>query len=51
MKYVTRIRDIGFIVYKTCYYVILFSNINTYFKKSPYRLNQDIRNRVFEEVR
>ena len=51
MKYITRIRNTGFITYKTCYYIILLSNINTHFKKSSYQLNQDIRNRVFEEIK
>ena len=47
----TRIRDTGFIACKTCHYAILPLHINSHFRQSPHRLDQETRNRIFEQVR
>ena len=51
MDHVIRIRNTGFVACKSCHYAILPSQINTHFKKSQHPLDQDTRNRLFEEVR
>ena len=51
MDFITRIRDTGFIACKTCSYAIIPSQINFHFRKPPHSLDQETRNRLFEEVR
>ena len=47
----TRIRDTGFIAYKTCQFTLLPIYINSHFRKSPHSLDLESRKRLVEDIK